>query len=747
VYDFAMLRGALLTVLLVGCVDSSSIFCANGDICPTGTRCDPTHQQCVASDAFDACSGIADGTRCTTKLREGICDQSVCIPGCGDGVQDTTDTVAVAEECDDGNPNDHDGCAAVCKVEKAAWVPWKNPWTARSGHVAAYDISRKRLVVFGGNDETGPTDDLWERDPDGDWTQIDIPRPSARTQPAMAYDANRNVIVLFGGAEKQGGVLDDTWEYDGAWKQVMPATKPSGRAGAGMTYDPEDKLLLLYGGFDKNPTTLGYQSDTWTYNGTTWTKLNTGGTSQPAPRNQHGFTWDVARKRAVMFGGIRVAAGGNNTASNSETWELVNVAGTGWTWTCIAGQGGAVDTCPSVSQRPFPRYGAAMVYTQTRGEVVLFGGLAFYGGATTNTSDTWFYDGAWTSQSQVMSPTARNDAAIADIEAPGGSWLPLIVGGAIDGGAIDDVWELPAALNPSSWFPRLTPGKSPARHSASLVYDPIRQRAQRIAGYQAPSVRVDVYEFTGTAWKKFGNIPDARYLHSSTYDSTNNRVIVFGGLFFSGVPQSQTYVSKAGAPFELATSSGPSARWGAAFAHDEKAGTTVLFGGRQNQSFGDTWEITSSGYTENTSAGGPGPQVEAVMAYDRARERLVMFGTDDTTWIYENRAWKQLPTLASPGARHGARLTFNPNRELITLFGGTDNSSGTSSTLNDVWELRYDGDTPTWVEVQTSTAPPARTVPGFAPFEPLGVLMLHGGASTSGDSLDDTWFFQYRYEQ
>src|SRR5438552_1421826 len=58
-----------------------------------------------------------------------------------------------------------------------------------------------------------------------------------------------------------------------SWTQACPSascsTSPSARSGAAMTYDQASGQLVLFGG----NSGFGALSDTWVWNGTTWTKV------------------------------------------------------------------------------------------------------------------------------------------------------------------------------------------------------------------------------------------------------------------------------------------------------------------------------------------------------------------------------------------------------------------------------------------------------------------------------------------
>lgn len=698
--------------------------------------CDDAHASCVAPDQLTACDELVDGVQCTSSVRPGICDQSVCIAGCSDGVEDG------GEECDDGNTVDHDGCSAMCRVEKPTWVEWQNAWTPRSGHAAAYDSDRKKLVVFGGVIASGVTDDLWERDTSGSWTKSTVTGPPPRQAAAMAYDAARKRIVLFGGTTgSPTDLLGDTWEYDGtSWYAMSPTQSPTPRAYTAMVFDPVRSRVVLFGGLDGgDPAKYFLQDDTWEYDGTTWTKLAT--TGAIPPRRLHGMAWDGARNRVVVVSGI--VPGPGTTSSSQDTWELTN-PGTGWVWTCTAG----ASPCPTVTH-PSSRYAVSLAFSPVNNSMVLFGGLTAVSGFTQNASDTWFYSGTgWVVQSPAISPSGRSASVLVDSEvydtASNLVHRPVLVAGSTDAGAIDDVWELPVPGTPTPtapWLHSLTPGTAPARGDVGMVYDAAHARVLKMGGYLPPLTRGDVYSFDGRLWHRESFLPQGRFAASTTYDTTRNRTVLFGGLYQSSLRQNDTYIwdGVAATWTTLVASTPPGKRYGAAIAHDDALGVSVMFGGNDAMGLdlGETWELDATGWTRNDTAGGPIPERAPAMAYDPEHERLVLFDVTGGTWTYTNRAWTPLMTTASPPPRQNARMTFNPARHCIVLYGGTS-----TEFLDDMWELVEQDGVATWQEVVYANGPPIRSDPGFAPFGDQ--LVLHGGTSSSGDKLNDTWLFQYR---
>jgi hypothetical protein len=111
---------------------------------------------------------------------------------------------------------------------------------------------------------------------------------------------------------------------------------------------------VLVGGYGNSTV----HADTWEWDGSTWT--NWPGAGTPAIF-EHAMSYDLARRRLVVFGGIATA--------RDETWEW-----DGTTWTAVV-----------VTPRPSGRNGHALAYEPAWQRTLLFGGE--YG----SLGDTWSY--------------------------------------------------------------------------------------------------------------------------------------------------------------------------------------------------------------------------------------------------------------------------------------------------------------------------------------------------------------------
>ncbi|MCX5742240.1 MAG: hypothetical protein NT062_07070 [Proteobacteria bacterium] len=85
-----------LAVLGGGCVDSASVACEDGRLCPSNTACDDVNHGCVLPAQLEVCVGSVDGVACDIAGQAiGICRHEVCLrQGCGDHL------AAGSEQCD-----------------------------------------------------------------------------------------------------------------------------------------------------------------------------------------------------------------------------------------------------------------------------------------------------------------------------------------------------------------------------------------------------------------------------------------------------------------------------------------------------------------------------------------------------------------------------------------------------------------------------------------------------------------------
>jgi hypothetical protein len=128
------------------------------------------------------------------------------------------------------------------------------------------------------------------------------------------------------------------------------------------------------------------------------------------------------------------------------------------------------------------------------------------------------------------------------------------------------------------------------------------------------------------------------------------------------------------------------------------------------------------------------PTLFDAMAYDEARQQLVLFAGDayNTTWIWNGSGWTKLNPPTSPGQRLGARMAYDPNTRTVIMFGGNDLTIG---LLSETWS--WNGTT--WTQLHPVHAPSARFAPGLVYDVPENKLVLFGGEGAQGVTQEDTW--------
>jgi len=272
--------------------------------------------------------------------------------------------------------------------------------------------------------------------------------PVARYGHAMAYDSQRGVTVLFGGGDNPNSpiALSDTWEWNGVtWTQRASFAFPPGRLYYAMAYDSARGVTVLFGGLLNGS---GLLADTWEWDGTNWTQ-RTPATSAPA-RYGHAMVFDSARGVTLLFGGNPVIAGGSGSPLN-DTWEW---NGTNWT-----------QRTPATA--PPGRYLHAMAYDGVRHVTVLFGGggsIPQYG-FPPPLGDTWEWNGTnWAARTPAAAPSARFWHTMAY----GTQGTTVLFGGW--SASMNDTWE----WNGTNWTQPTLPLSPPGRIATAMAYDSAR---------------------------------------------------------------------------------------------------------------------------------------------------------------------------------------------------------------------------------------------------------------------------------
>lgn len=304
----------------------------------------------------------------------------------------------------------------------------------------------------------------------------------------------------------------------------------------------------------------------------------------PAGRWDYGFVYHPIWQKSVLFGGVGSCPAQDGSCSDTWTYD--------GKWQ-RAPAGGA----PT-------RQGPAMTYTLNPPGVLVFGGKT----ASTNSAETWFWNGtAWT-RVATTGPSARSQAKMVFAPVLGKAVnVPVLVGGA-DIGGDPHSWT----WNGSSWsaLSDNSPGADRLWHS--LVYDTHRKSALLFGGRTASMLWPDLWGFDGTKWTLLddgppdppdASAPVAREGAAMAFDTDRNVAILFGGSGFDNYYEDTwEWDSATGTWAERTGLDGPFFRSDASMVYDAHRKRAVLFGGLDNVELDDTWEYGALAGTCSSSA-------------------------------------------------------------------------------------------------------------------------------------------------
>jgi len=321
-----------------------------------------------------------------------------------------------------------------------------------------------------------------------------------------------------------------------ALAQTWQSAGPVPRYGHSAVLDTTTNRMLIFGGqiTTSNASSNTDLNEVWRLNSNlTWTAVKPKGTP-PAPRLYHSAVFDASSNRMIVFGGGE----GFTSPCANDVWVLTNANGIGGmpTWTSLSPTGTA----------PAPRAQHGAVYDPSTNTMIVYGGQNCF---STIFGDVWVLSNAnglgGTSTWTQLSPTGGGPSSR---EITGGVAYDstnnrlIVFGGSPEH---NDVWVLSNANGQGgtpTWTQLSPSGTLPAaRQANSTVYDPTSNRLTIFGGAdQSNHLFNDVWVLTnanglgGTpAWTQLGpfaSFPEARYVHTGVYNSSTNKMTVFGGL-------------------------------------------------------------------------------------------------------------------------------------------------------------------------------------------------------------------------
>jgi hypothetical protein len=249
-------------------------------------------------------------------------------------------------------------------------------------------------------------------------------------------------------------------------------------------------------------------------------------------------------------------------------------------------------------------------------------------------------------------------------------------------------------------------GAPPMRTLGAAVYDSRRDRIVMHGGLGRAGLddpRGDTWEWDGRRWMQMRDATTgSRDHHSMAYDEGRGRTVMYGGVSSTGDPP-----AKRAAPTDTwewdgrwwtrIVTPGPDARSGAGMVYDRARKCTVLFGGVGGSSgnavrFGDTWTWDGATWTKVAEEGPAGRNGHAMVFDPRSGDVLMWGGTVggahlDDLWRWDGRRWTEVAAGGlEPGKRTGAEMAYDAARNLVVLYGGRIRENGVVRPSAEMWE-------------------------------------------------------------
>lgn len=500
--------------------------------------------------------------------------------------------------------------------------------------------------------------------------------PSLSTT-ALVYDQARAELVLVG--------AEDTWVHDGnRWQRRASPSTLRNRTEVTLGYDEARRLVVLFGGrLGTNP-----QGDTWEWDGTTWTLRNT---NAQLLSLEGVMSFDPARNRLVRHG-----------MDQNGIWRLWDWDGS--TWTQLGTSMNNLVT---------------MVYDLGGGRLLGHDNQHLYRWTGT----------AWTVVAYGVIPAVGFTSSMLTYDR--GRQIVVLTRGTATG---IDAFE----WNGTTFVPRPAPLTPPGRDRFRPVYDTARQRVVVHGGYDSNNSlwRVDTWDWDGTQWREYDSPPPLRtspalaysnvayaadrnrlvfwqsgagganragtwewdghrWWHMAplqqpvpasgpiVYDSLRQRVVMVAG----GTAATLTTWSYDGVTWtQLPTAHAPNDRIGQEIAYDAARDRIVLFG---SNFANDTWLFDGVDWQQQAPVTQPAATTSHKLAYDAVRQQVVMFTVSGQTWIWDGTNWVLRTGLPSPSSRIGFGLTWDPVRQRVALSGGANPNyqpSGWTLRPAELWE-------------------------------------------------------------
>ncbi len=308
----------------------------------------------------------------------------------------------------------------------------------------------------------------------------------------------------------------------------------------------------------------------------------------------------------------------------------------------------------------------------------------------------------------------------------------------------------------------------PLRMSADWVYDSESDRAIFFGG-SIKNLEVGYndtwsYDYNTNTWTNMSPAtnPPASEWYQMTYDSTADRVVLFGGhvsgsgQYWLNHNETWVYDFNTNTWTDMAPTLAPPAMCGGIMEYDSESDLIVLYGGAGDGGTSNiltqtwTYNLTSNTWTNVTTGVHPSERTWAASAYDSDSDLIVLFGgldwdpystlTDTWTYDVDTNTWAEVSTA---GPDIVGEFAYDSESDKLVFFGGTETYLE-DIVRSETWQ--YDTDTETWEMKVLDTKPDARSRGELIYDSESDRVLLYEGVLWGGwenleEVLNDCWVY------
>jgi hypothetical protein len=254
----------------------------------------------------------------------------------------------------------------------------------------------------------------------------------------------------------------------------------------------------------------------------------------------------------------------------------------------------------------------------------------------------------------------------------------------------------------------------PPRRDANLAYDSVHHEVLLFGGTLLTSGGAQTNEtwaWNGQTWTQLHPTASPPALPGTmVYDAASQQIILFLYRVQSGGTVANEMWTWDGNTWHQLQPTVLPEVLDASIAYDAAQGQIVLFGSETSQDTGtltnSTWTWNGTIWQEQHPPTSPSPRTGAALAYDAARQQIVLYGGITATglsseiWTWNGTTWQQHQVTNQPSARQHASLVYDNATQQTLLFGGL-NPQGTQPAPDDTWA--WNGNT--WSQLSPQGAP------------------------------------------